>query len=78
MIVNLRVVFRKRRGYDKGFKNINLRVVSQAVVPERFDIFLSSHQLWHICIVFAVYTWYHGIIEYHGILHTQGCHVFDE
>jgi hypothetical protein len=26
----------------------------ECVWPYRFDIFLSSHQLWHICIVLAV------------------------
>uniref|UniRef100_I2CP54 Uncharacterized protein n=1 Tax=Nannochloropsis gaditana (strain CCMP526) TaxID=1093141 RepID=I2CP54_NANGC len=38
-----------------------------------FDLLFSSHQLWHLCIFFAVYTWLEGILEFHHALHDLGC-----
>lgn len=45
--------------------------------PKRFDIWLSSHQVWHLCIVFAVHVWYVGLnyiyTDYAMPLRSQNC-----
>lgn len=51
---------------------------SQAFIPGRFDLAFSSHNLWHLSILIAVWTWYNGLIEYSEALHSLGCHYLDE
>lgn len=50
----------------------------QAVIPGRFDLALSSHNLWHLCILVAIVFWHQGLLEYSEALHTLGCHYLDE
>lgn len=97
---------------------------TQAYLPDRFDLWCTSHQLWHICIVAAVslrpptpniqvctftpfvlnlgpvpvciapppphtvplllmlahdqvVVWLHGCLEWHQVLHTEQCSIFD-
>lgn len=99
----------------------------KAYLPDRFDLWCTSHQLWHICIVAAVslrpptptiqvctftpfalnrslncsfsvcinpppphtgppllmlahdqvVVWLHGCLEWHQVLHTEQCSIFD-
>mmetsp|Transcript_68061 Transcript_68061/g.153990 ORF Transcript_68061/g.153990 Transcript_68061/m.153990 type:complete len:435 (-) Transcript_68061:267-1571(-) len=51
-------------------------------VPERwsqtgaFDLWLHSHQLWHICVAAAVFTWYTMFLDASSLLETRGCTAF--
>jgi predicted membrane channel-forming protein YqfA (hemolysin III family) len=50
----------------------------QSVFPHRFDLLLSSHNLWHLCILLAIFCWHQGLLEYSEALHTLGCHYMDQ
>src|SRR3546814_3560117 len=30
--------------------------------PGQFNYFLSSHQIWHVCVFAAVYVWYQNVM----------------
>jgi len=40
--------------------------IPECYYPGRFDIFFSSHQLWHVCVFLAVCTHYIGLVEFYG------------
>lgn len=54
------------------------RNATQSVVPNRFDLYLSSHNIWHLCILMAVVVWHNGLLEYSEALHTLGCGYLEE
>lgn len=56
----------------------NTLTYPQSVVPNRFDLFFSSHNIWHICILVAIFFWHSGLLEYSEALHTLGCAYLDE
>lgn len=41
--------------------------------PGRFDIFFSSHQLWHVCVFLAVCAHYVGVVEFYQWRMTRVC-----
>ena len=44
--------------------------------PGRFDYWLHSHQLWHACVVAAVYVWYCACVASSALLDERGCEAF--
>ncbi len=44
--------------------------------PGAFDLFLHSHQLWHLCVLGAVLVWYLSCIAAVALLDTRGCAAF--
>jgi hypothetical protein len=46
--------------------------------PGRFDFFLHSHQIWHVCIVGAVVVWRGASEEAAALLSEKGCAAFVE
>jgi len=45
--------------------------------PGRFDLFLNSHQIWHIISMLAAYWQYHSLVFFMTIKYHKGCsHVF--
>lgn len=44
--------------------------------PGCFDYFLHSHQLWHMCVVAAVYIWYRACLASSRLLDERGCVAF--
>lgn len=33
----------------------------------------ASHSLWHLCVLSAVYVWFHFLIQYQSLLKDHGC-----
>ena len=33
----------------------------------------ASHSLWHMCVLSAVYVWFHFLIQYQSLLKNHGC-----
>uniref|UniRef100_A0A7S3M8K4 Uncharacterized protein n=1 Tax=Spumella elongata TaxID=89044 RepID=A0A7S3M8K4_9STRA len=53
-------------------------------MPERFfpKSFLAtqvfaSHSLWHMCVLSAVYVWFHFLIQYKALLKSHGCDAYE-
>ena len=44
--------------------------------PGCFDYFLHSHQIWHMCVVAAVYIWYRACVASSRLLDERGCVAF--
>lgn len=43
-------------------------------IPQKFDIWGSSHQIWHVFVVIAGVSWLHGILEFHRWRINHGAH----
>ena len=41
--------------------------------PRRFDIWLSSHQFWHVLIVLAVRVWHFNLMQVFGLRSLAVC-----
>lgn len=39
---------------------------------------LASHTLWHICVLNAVYCWFHFILQYQHLLSNFQCLFYEE
>ena len=50
--------------------------VPERWAPGRFDLVLQSHQLWHLCVLAAIFAWYDGILRARALLHDEGCAAF--
>ncbi len=62
------------------FLNVSGLTIYMSRVPERwwpgqFDIWCSSHQLWHICVVASSLVWYLNASDYHAWREVYGCPV---
>lgn len=44
--------------------------------PGRFDYWCHSHQIWHLCVVFAILVWFITSIETSSLLINKGCIAF--
>jgi adiponectin receptor len=58
--------------YGLGFFFFISRV-PERFFPGKFDVWLHSHQLWHLCVLGAVYSWFWQIVKYKLILQEQSC-----
>lgn len=47
--------------------------VPECFFPGRFDHWLHSHQLWHLCIIAAAYAWYDDLLEYYQVVRAGSC-----
>ena len=61
--------------YAAGFGFYASRV-PERWAPGRFDLVLQSHQLWHLCVLAAIFAWYDGILRARALLHDEGCAAF--
>lgn len=41
--------------------------------PGKFNYFLSSHQIWHVCVFAAVYVWYQNVMISKEIVDSDVC-----
>ncbi len=37
----------------------------------------ASHSLWHLCVLSAVYVWFHFLIQYQALLKDHGCAAYE-
>lgn len=37
----------------------------------------ASHSLWHVCVLCAVYVWFHFLIQYQSLLKNHGCAAYE-
>lgn len=37
----------------------------------------ASHSLWHMCVLSAVYVWFHFLIQYKALLKSHGCDAYE-
>ena len=51
--------------YAAGFLLFTSRF-PEAAWPGHFDLFASSHQLWHLCVFGAGSCWLEGMLQWHG------------
>ena len=57
--------------YGLGFAIFFSRL-PERLAPGSFDIVGHSHQLWHVCVVAAGYSWYRGMMDLHGLRAAHG------
>ena len=36
----------------------------------------ASHSLWHMCVLCAVYVWFHFLLQYQVLLKDHGCSAY--
>mmetsp|Transcript_1820 Transcript_1820/g.2530 ORF Transcript_1820/g.2530 Transcript_1820/m.2530 type:complete len:287 (-) Transcript_1820:116-976(-) len=39
---------------------------------------MASHTLWHICVLNAIYCWFHFILQYQSLLNNFQCHFYEK
>lgn len=60
--------------YGVGF-TLFLTKLPERMFPTSFlatQVF-SSHALWHVCVLNAVYVWFHFLLQYRALLGEHGC-----
>lgn len=60
--------------YGLGF-TFYITAIPESFFPKRFwaVILTPSHTLWHVCVLCAVYVWFHHIWQYEALLSEHGC-----